>query len=570
MTDFVSVGIVTDPPSLLDTFIDSMNANLDANGFPNWSPADANILVIAAGIIAQWASDNGLAASTASNAIFRGFGTNLIGIPPVVGAYATVTTTWTFTSAAPTGGYTIPAGAQVDIDGAGFYAQSTVVTNTGDTSASVALVSSQIGSAYNGLGGVNAIVNPVNEIDWVAQIITTGQTTGGADQESDDDYQNRLAGILQLQAPRPITAADYASMILSLLAQEQAGVIAGRATSIDGWYPSPRALSTGGAGATVLNCTIVSTSTAVTINSGLGANQVPQIGATVTAASGIAAGTTVAPSPAPTPTSFTLSIAATASTTESVTVGGLSGYGPVQLTGTATLVSSSTSATLVTPPYLGAIPAAGATITGTAIPANATIAASPAPTATTFSLSAAATSNETAETVTISEWTNVSRCVTTFVTDALGNSLTASQMDSLATFLQNYRELNFLVFVEPPNTTTIYVTAEIHVLPGYSSAAVVTAVQNAVIAYLNPATWGNPTGATTGSSTWLNYVQGFSVVRFNSIIGIVESVAGVQYAVNGQVFLGTSASPGGTSDITLTGPAPLVTSTAATIVITAV
>lgn len=253
-----------------------------------------------------------------------------------------------------------------------------------------------------------------------------------------------------------------------------------------------------------------------------------------------------------------MSAVATANATaESVTVGGLSGYGPASLTATATLVSGSSAVTGVAAPYTGAIPAAGATITAASgVPANTTILGSPSATSTTFSMSANATKSVT-ETVTINEWTSVARCVTTFVTDQFGNALTATQMDALTTFLANYRELNFLVFVEPPSTTTIYVTAQIHCLPGYSPTAVVANVQAALVNYLSPATWGNPTGATTGSSSWLNYTQGYSTVRFNSIVGVIESVPGVQYAVNGQVFLGTSASPAGTSDVPLLGPAPL-------------
>lgn len=509
------------------------------------------------GVISQWAADIGNVAATVSPAIFRAFGTQLCGIPYVQGAYATVTTTWTFTSAAPTGGYTIPAGTAVVIGGSAFYVQSTVQTNTGDTQASVVLVASQSGTAFNGLGGVDQQVTPVDQIDWVQEIVTTGPSTGGLDQETDDDYQNRLASVLALQAPRPITANDYAAMVLSLLCQEATGITVGRATSIDGWYPAPRALSTGGAGSTALTCNLSNGSANVTITSTL-TNQVPQIGATVTAASGIATGVTVAASPPPTTSSFTMSAVATANATaESVTVGGLSGYGPASLTATATLVSGSSAVTGVAAPYTGAIPAAGATITAASgVPANTTILGSPSATSTTFSMSANATKSVT-ETVTINEWTSVARCVTTFVTDQFGNALTATQMDALTTFLANYRELNFLVFVEPPSTTTIYVTAQIHCLPGYSPTAVVANVQAALVNYLSPATWGNPTGATTGSSSWLNYTQGYSTVRFNSIVGVIESVPGVQYAVNGQVFLGTSASPAGTSDVPLLGPAPL-------------
>lgn len=572
MSTFVNASITVDPTAILDNGLDAVNTNLAANGFPNWSPSDANLAVIIMGVVSQWAADNANTAATVSAAIFRAFGTQLCGIPYIQGAYAGVSSTWTFSSPAPTGGYTVSAGTQVDIDGSGFYVQNTVVTSTGATNATVQLVSTLQGAAYNGLGGVNVPVEPVDQIDWVTSIITAGFTNGGSDQESDTDYQNRLASVLQLQAPRPITASDYAAMVLSLLCQEQTGIAVGRATAIDGWYPAPRALTTGGAGSTVLYGTLVSGTSAVTIISGLGANQVPQIGAALTAASGIASGTAVSQIPAPTPNGFTMSIAATASVTENITVAGLSGYGPANLTGTGSVVSGSTAVTGVTGPYVGSIAAVGATVTATGVPTGDTVAASPAPTTTTFSLVSGATATHAAETITLNEWNTIARCVTVFVTDVNGNALSVANMDALGVWLQGFREANFLVFVEPPSTTTIYVTAQIHVLPGYASSAAITQVQNALLSYLSPATWGNPSGAAISSSTWLNYTQGYSVVRFNSIIGVIESVQGVQYAVNGQVFIGATASPAGTSDITLSGPAPLVTAdiTTPTIVITAV
>ncbi|HLW94763.1 MAG TPA: baseplate J/gp47 family protein [Solirubrobacteraceae bacterium] len=469
MSDFVDVVIAVDPTTLLDTGIDTVNANLTANGFPNWSPADATLAVITLGVIAQWAADIANVAATATPAIFRTFGTQLLGVPYDAGAYATVTSTWTFTAPAPTGGYTIPVGTGIVIDGAAFEVQQQVTTSTGATSASVVLVAATIGAAYNGLG---VTVETVDQIPFVESITTDGATANGADQESDADYATKLAAILQLQAPRPITASDYAAMVLSLLCVLQTGITVGRATSIDGYY------------ANSANCT-------------------------------------------------------------------------------ANIANATATVTVVTPPFVGAIPAVGATVTGTHIPTNTTVLASPAPTTTSFTMSANATANATGETISISAWTNVAASVTTFVTDLLGNSLSGGDMTALSAWLEGFRENGLTAFVEPPSTTTIYVTAEIHVLPGFVDTAVVANVETALAAYLSPATWGNPTGG------WLNYTQGGSTVRFNSIVGVIENVPGVQYALSGQVFLGTTASPSGTSDIALSGPAPLAYADQTTITVTA-
>ena len=522
------------------------------------------------GVISQWAADNATVAATVLPAIFRAYGTRLCNLPYENGAYATVQTTWTFTSPAPTGGYSIAAGTAILISGFAFYVQSTVTTATSATNASVYLIASATGTAYNGLGGVDAgapTVVPNEQIDWVASVVTLGYTSGGANQQSDDDYENALAAVLQLQAPRPITASDYAGMVLSDLCELATGIAVGRATSIDGWYPAPRILSTGGGGSTVFTCNLSSGSPICTLTDPL-INQVPLIGATVVG-TGIPSSTTVLGTPAPTPSTFTMSHNASSNESGStVTLGGMSGWGPLNLPCTATLVSSSPTGTIVTSPYLGATPAIGATITGTAIPANTTILNS---SSSGFTMSANASSSETAEAVLISEWTYVEKSVTTWVADSSGNALSAVDMDALQVWLSGYREINFMPWIQAPTYTTVYVSASIAVLPNYDSANTIAAVGSALVSFLSPASFGNPSGASTGSSSWLSLSSGYNIVRFNSIIGVIEAVPGVQYAVSGQVFLGTTASPSGTTDITLSGPAPLPLSdlTTPTIVITA-
>jgi hypothetical protein len=570
ISDFIDAVVVSDADSLLAGAISQINATLVANGYPGgWQSSDATLEVIVMGVISQWAADNANVAATVLPAIFRTFGTQLCNIPYENGAYATVQTTWTFTSPAPSGGYVIPAGTAILISGSAFYVQNTVTTATSATNASVYLIASATGTAYNGLGGVDAgapTVVPNEQIDWVASVVTLGFTSGGADQQTDDDYEDALTNVLQLQAPRPITASDYAGMVLSDLCEEATGIAVGRATSIDGWYPAPRVLSTGGSGSTVLSCNLVSGSPTVQIVTSL-TNTVPLIGATVTG-TGVLSSTTVAATPAPSLTSFTLSNnASNNETPTNVTVGGMAGFGPLSLTGTATLTSGSPTVTLVTPPYLGSIPAAGATITGTAIPANTTILASPAPTTTSFTMSANASGNETAETVTISEWTSVSRDVCTWVADSSGNALSAADMDALQTWLGTYREVGFLPWVMAPSYNTFYATFTVVILPNYDPTATVAACVSAITSTVNPAAWGNPTGVQNGTNGWLNEQQGFATIRYNTIIGLLQSTPGVAYVPDGEAGLaiGFTASPTGIVDLVMAGPAPLPISSSETV-----
>lgn len=131
--------------------------------------------------------------------------------------------------------------------------------------------------------------------------------------------------------------------------------------------------------------------------------------------------------------------------------------------------------------------------------------------------------------------------VTVAVLKSDGTTLTAGEKTTLAAALDAKAQANLAVHVIDPTITTVAVTAQIHVLPGYSSAAVITAVQDALNGFLNPLTW--PWSAT---------------VRRNDLIALIEGVPGVDYLVAGQ-----PSAPAG--DTTLTGVAPLADAGALTI-----
>ena len=346
-------------------------------------------------------------------------------------------------------------------------------------------------------------------------------------------------------------------MVLSELATDATGVSVGRATSIDGYYPDGRQLSTGGSStAQTIVCATLNGVAYVVINTP-SASIAPLPGATVTG-TGIPGSTTVAAVPAPNDEIFYLSNPATATNTSvTLTVGQEEGYGPAHLTCTGTIASGSVSVSALSPPYYGAVPDVGARVVGVGIQPGTTVAGTPAPGSAGMTLSVAATATHASETLTVSSWTNVPRCVTTFVTDENGNMLTPGAMDSLQTWLAGYREATFLEFVTEPSYNTINVNAEIHVLPGFSSTAVASACATAVDNYLSPATWGSTD--QQANTSWLNYSQGFGVVRYNSLIGVIEGVPGCQYVFPGSAGLaiGTSTNPTGTADLTLIGPAPL-------------
>lgn len=460
MTDFLDIALTTDAATITDTAIARLAANLAANGVVGYVPNEGNQEIVLLNVGGAQAADLTNVAAQVPSAIFREFGTQLLDTPYQQGAAAVVASTWTL---ADTLGHTIPGGTQVTIADYAFYVETDVIVASGSSTATVNLVASDTGSAYNGLSSPIALVDA---LDWVTSISVTGETAGGQDQQTDPAYQDMLAQALSLLNEAPITANDYAVKTLAI----PSGIIAsataiGRATAIDGYNPDAATF--------------------------------------------------------------------TASTTSS-----------------STTLSSVSSFTDV---------AAGTVLTGNGIPAGTTVVSTNTG-ASTLVMSAAATA--TASGVSIQAGTTGnSRCVTVFVTDPNGNALDSTDMGDIATWLESFREINFQVFVIAPTFTKVYITYEAHILPGYSASAVIANIDAALVTYLNPFLWGNPQNAANaaGQSPWLNSVQGFATVRYNKVLGLIENVPGVDYVPPGSsgLAIGFTASPTGTSDLTLPGPAPL-------------
>jgi hypothetical protein len=565
---FVSVDTDSDPNQLLDDSVDGINTTLAANGFPGWNAADATLTIIVLYAFCQLIADGNTVAATAYPAIFRAFGTQLLRVPYGNGATASVLSTWTFTGPSPVGGYDIPANTNVLIGGLAFTTQSDYVSNVGDTSAVITLVATQSGTTYNNVGGVDLgypTVQLQTGIDYVSTVVTQGITSNGQDQQTDSDYQNQLVSALALYAVSVVNSSDYPPAAQSNVAEDATGVAVGRATSLDLYYPDGRPLSTRGMNSpTTLTCTLTNgNATVYYVGTG---TQVPQIGATVTGTGAPALATILSATDA----SFVMSAPATASGSETLTVSAMSGYGPVHLTCAGTLTSGSAVVSVLGSPYYAAIPDAGARVTGAGVPNGTTVLASPAPTASSFTMSASASATETNETLSISSWTNVERCVTTFITDAAGNQESAANMDALQTWFGTLREVGFLPFVTAPSYNEIYVSTQVHVLPNYDAASVAANVQSALLSVLSPAAWGTAGGASTGTTVWLNRGAGFNLIRLNVLIGIVQGVPGVQYIPDNGLTLGFTASPSGTADLTMTGPAPLPLASSSTILVSTV
>lgn len=114
-----------------------------------------------------------------------------------------------------------------------------------------------------------------------------------------------------------------------------------------------------------------------------------------------------------------------------------------------------------------------------------------------------------------------------------GAALSTSAKDSIRTDMENRAVAVLVVHVIDVTVTTVNLTADVHLLPGFDATATKNAIVSALQKYVDPLTWA--WGGT---------------IRRNEVISLVDQVAGVDYVINVTIA-------GGTGDYTLTGAATL-------------
>jgi uncharacterized phage protein gp47/JayE len=229
MTTFLEAEVTTSEQQLKELARAKLIELMEASGVVGYEAKSASLEVIILSVAAALFAGTAQTAAVVLNAIFRAFGTQLLKLPFNEGASATGKTKWTVVPAE--GPRTIEAGTQIEAGGQGFYVETNTEVKAKATSVELQVVALERGTEGNGIKGVAQQINPY---DWVTEVQFVGETSGGAEQESDTEYLVRLAGQLQLQAPRPVNAADFAPFILGVPSGIlPAGIVVGRATSLD-------------------------------------------------------------------------------------------------------------------------------------------------------------------------------------------------------------------------------------------------------------------------------------------------------------------------------------------------
>jgi hypothetical protein len=226
--------IETDPTALAQ---DSYALLSDKTGGV-WQPSDGHLDTWVIEATARQAAEVRDVAADVPDRIFRTFGTDLVGLPPLVATSAQAVLDLILQDQAS---YLLPAGTTFGIDDlAGethaFALSDDVIVAAGGGSGprgyQVVAWALAPGLAANGIDPRPGNASLLDALVFVSSVALALTTSGGADGENDDDYMARLAGTLALLSPVPILPADFAVLALSV-----AGV--GFAAAINLYSPGP-------------------------------------------------------------------------------------------------------------------------------------------------------------------------------------------------------------------------------------------------------------------------------------------------------------------------------------------
>jgi hypothetical protein len=542
LAEFIDVPIETDPQDVIEDSFTFMRA-----AYPGWEPGIGNLDVWIMQSFGASSAETRDVASRVPRSIFRYFGATLAGVPPLDATTATCFSTWTMLDNA---GYTVRAGTQVGIARTGdeVYAFETVADFTVSPGSTVAnnvqLVAVDAGADSSGLGGAGTVISLLDPLSFVSTITQVATTTGGSDAESDDAYLDRLASELQLLAPRPILAADFATF-----AREIPGVY--RATVNDGYNPFHNLLTANEASAETDASGWVSGGNAtISSTTAQAADGIRSVGVTAVAAADMSATLSNSKTVTPGDTITALASARSAVTARSTKVG-------IQWRDASDAVLSTV--------YGVAANDATAAWTAYSVTAIAPVGAVKARLLVTFTAPAAAevhyidkmSLRRGAGTDWVAGGTSEvgnPRTITVAGVDSAGNPLDSAHKASVQADLQSRREVNFIVNMADPTVNLIDVTYNVKALVGYDLPTLITSINAALAAYLSKATWGTAGG---DANSWTNA----PTIRYLEVAQVINGVTGVDYitttAGNYDLTIGIHGGALARLDVNMGGFAPL-------------
>jgi hypothetical protein len=223
MPDYIIEPLDTDAEQIFQSFVEYVQGY-----FPTWQPSEGQLDVIIARYFAMQTAFTADMASRVQRAIYRYFGANLAGIPPLAGTPASGTVQFAIDDPlTPPIARTLAYGSLIgltDPDGdiQVFMTTADMPVAAGAATAQVAVQAVDPGTVGNGISGD---VQMIDFTDWLGDGFVVGATSGGTEPEQDDVYIQRLTDNLRLMAPRPILAEDFGFMAQNVAGVWRAAVI---------------------------------------------------------------------------------------------------------------------------------------------------------------------------------------------------------------------------------------------------------------------------------------------------------------------------------------------------------
>jgi hypothetical protein len=224
VAEYVDLDLVVDATELSNVALEYMS-----DVIPGWTPRPANVITVMLEGNGQMAAEILDQASPIPPAVYATIGETIYGITrqAATPAVATATVVW----AEDTPAVMLDAQSQLIVpnpsgEAVVFLTDADMIAPEGGGTLTVGVTAEEPGAQGNGSFGEAELVTDVDGIDTV----TVSTATGGADEEDDDAYLDRVTDLLTLLAPRPILPDDFA-----VLAMQVPGV--GRATAIDNYIP---------------------------------------------------------------------------------------------------------------------------------------------------------------------------------------------------------------------------------------------------------------------------------------------------------------------------------------------
>lgn len=210
---YINLPVASDRDTLIQTALGNISAAM-----PGWRPREGNLEVLLLEQFADIATEAASVAAQVPLEIFAYYG-SLLGINQNTGTATQINTTWTLASSSSADTIISSGTLAAALINATYYqfkTDSVLTIPAGSISGTVTMTAVTAGSSYNAVVG-SSYLQMSYPIANLSSVQATEILIVGTDNETTDNYLDRLNTTLSLYTPRPIIANDYAGISSQVL-----------------------------------------------------------------------------------------------------------------------------------------------------------------------------------------------------------------------------------------------------------------------------------------------------------------------------------------------------------------